>query len=271
MPKLQAASRASGGNESDDYAIPYHRLSVPSAPEVYFDTNAFRDLFRDKQPAREAYLRLALRRAVRLRRIRVITSVVTIEELGAIARSDWLRYGRVTAFVFSVIRGGLLTSNIELLTRELRRGRRLRGPERFVSPSDQLELRLTCRSGQAAVLESSVLAGQRARESTAKHRLRIPEILSDLSADGRNALEEVRRSDATAAERIDRWTRDVLLKERIGDEAAERYPLRNVPTATNLSRSLSPACGGISRGGGSTKATTWIRTTTRPPATRMSS
>jgi hypothetical protein len=205
-----------------------------TAPEVYFDTNAFRDLFRDRHPAWERYLHVAIRRAVRLRRIHLITSVATIEELGAIAHSDWARYRRVTEFVFATIRGGLLLPSGDLLSEELRRGRRLRGREKFALPADQLALRLTCRRRQDIILEGSALARQRARLSAADHRLRIPQVLTDLSAEGRDAQEELLLADATAAERIDRWTRDELLAERIGAEAAEGYPLSAVPTATNF-------------------------------------
>jgi hypothetical protein len=58
---------------------------MPHIPEVYFDTNAFSDLYRLRDDSRENKLRKDIRAATRNNRVRLVASVWTIEELGGLA------------------------------------------------------------------------------------------------------------------------------------------------------------------------------------------
>src|SRR6266480_120654 len=122
-------------------------------PEIYFDTNAFSDLYRHRVDSRENKLRKRIRATIRNKRLRLVTSVWTIEELGGLAERRWDVYREVTRFVLASTYG-LFEDTGTLLDRELQLGRALSPQERFIPAAAERGLAHTVRRERELVLAS---------------------------------------------------------------------------------------------------------------------
>jgi len=217
---------------------------VNSLPvEVYLETNAVSEFFRTGSD-REGELRKRMKRAVQQRRIRLLTSVWTIEELTGMARAEPEKYKRAIRFVFDVAGPAVVMTSKDLTDAELRRGRALRTTERFVPPGTlstirQAALRLdfAVRVGAdvAEQKDVSVRAGKKMREA-------VWEKLGEVAPDPRAAAREW---GAVREVWTQTWSRDLLRVEfasRGMDPAlATDYELERVPSvvafvAFNLAR-----------------------------------
>jgi predicted nucleic acid-binding protein len=213
------------------------------AVEVYLETNSISDLFRHGSD-HEADLRRRLKRAIRARRLRVLTSVWTVEELTGMARSEPEKYKRAIRFVFDAAGPSVIMPTSDLTAAELRRGRALQGTERFVPwaalaayKRGSLQLDVAARIG-AEVGErkdASVRAGKAMREA----------VWQKLGAVAPDARAGAREWAAAREVWTQTWSRDLLRLEleRLGMDPglAADYPLERVPSivrfvAFNLAR-----------------------------------
>lgn len=214
-------------------------MSGGRALEVYVDTNGWSDLFRARHVHREMQLRRDLRAAARSGRFRFLTSGWAIEELGGIADHDWAKYRRVLRFLFDLVGDGLLLESRKLIDAELNRGRRLRGRERFIAPSD-VKLFREATARPDLVREASAERRARAKASALDGRARRERSLRALAgaSDGETAQSATIRWYASAAAWTEQWARDVLKDrlQRLGRDPAVAltYPLGRVPTAQNF-------------------------------------
>jgi hypothetical protein len=213
--------------------------------EVYLDTNAWSDLFRRTDLEREDRLRRALVASAHDGRYRYVTSGWAIEELGGLAEHDWPKYREMVTFVLDLIGGGLILQSGDLVDRELRVGRPLRGAERFFSigevadwhkATEQPDAVRAASAETRARKRASVLDGRARRESSIAKLEDL--IRGDPNATARDGSAATREWYAEAPTWIEEWGRDVLAGRLvgIGRDAAEAttYPLDQVPTVRNV-------------------------------------
>lgn len=213
-------------------------LAVHEPRDVYVDTNGFSDLFR-KATAEYAQMRDRLVASARSGRHRFVTSRWTIEELGGIAEHDWDKYERTLAFVFGLVRDGVLVESDELVERELVYGRPLRGAERFVTAETIAELRRVT-SSPDDVKAAYAVSHKKAVRSEGHWRALRERAWRDLApiADDNDPQRAVRDWWQDAAARIDDWSHDELVNRMraagFQETGAKMYPLYLVPTVRNL-------------------------------------
>lgn len=218
---------------------------MSGAPEVYFDTNAWSDLFRRKDLAGEERLRRELVNSALAARYRYVTSGWAIEEIGGIAKSNWSKYRQVVTFILGLVGGGLILQTGDLVDRELRAGRRLRGDERFFSKQEIADWHEVTQQPKAVRdsyeelhdrKRASVIDGRGRRESV---RAKLEDVIrADPNATARDASAATLEWHANGRQWIEAWSRDALKDRlrRLGRDPAEAatYPLERVPTITNV-------------------------------------
>ena len=220
-------------------------MSHPRELEVYIDTNGWSDLFRGQSPSQEAQLRRDLRTAARERRVRFITSGWTIDELGGIAKHNWRKYRHVVDFTLTLIDDALIVDTRELVERELRLRRPLRGRERFFSSTD-LGKWHHATTRRELVREASAEFRGRADASAKDNQARRESaraalwdaILGDPGATAKDPMAAALEWFANPGERIDDWTRNELANRMrvagLDPAAALTYPLKWVPSLWNF-------------------------------------
>lgn len=93
---------------------------------AYLDTNAVSNLVTGQGSAGSALIK-----AVRQRRIEIITSLAVIEELCGIACKNWGQYCDTLVYLWEVARCNQLLTHTDLMKEEIRVGRKLRAFEPF--------------------------------------------------------------------------------------------------------------------------------------------
>lgn len=215
------------------------------APEVYLDTNAWSDLFRRTDVDRESRLRQDLVASARAGQYRYVTSGWAIEELGGIAQHDWPKYLEVVTFALELIGGKLILQTGDLVERELRAGRPLRGDERFFSMQEMADWRRVTQQPDAvrdasaefrARAQASMIDGRARREDA--HAKLAELIRNDPNATARDPSAATLEWHAKLPTWIEGWSRDALANRlrKIGRDPAEAqtYALDRVPTVRNM-------------------------------------
>jgi hypothetical protein len=184
--------------------------------DVYFDTNAFSDLFRHVDEPLEARRRRRIRDAVRSKRIRLLTAGWTIEELGGLAESRWDVYHEITEFVFANA-DGLFEETGTLVERELQLGRPLTRRELFIPGAQERLLRAATRRQRRLVIDSYKEHQDRATASRGKQLENRVHALAKISAqeisDGLTAGEGMTLWCSDLARFIKKWTAEYTLRE----------------------------------------------------------
>jgi hypothetical protein len=217
-------------------------------PEIYFDTNAFSDLYRHWAVSPENKLRKLIRAAARNNRIRLVTSVWTIEELGGLAERRWDVYHEVTRFVLASTYG-LFEDTGTLLDRELQLGRALTPQERFIPGAAERALAHAVRRERSLVLDSYVEHRRRAENAMTKQTSDRVDALASVAVqeviDGIQPGEGMEAWCRDLPRFIEEWTADLISAQlrRNRLEATLPHPLDSAPTALNfVAYSLARVC-----------------------------
>lgn len=221
---------------------------MPTPLDVYFDTNAFSDLFRGESAARERALRLDLKRATRAGQLRLVTSGWTLEELGGLAASHWDVYRAIGRFLLDVV-SDIFEDTRVLQERELRTGRPLRRHERCIGNAELRLLRHGIRQQRNAVIEAYAEHRHRAEAAQSGHKATRVISLEKLSAqeqfDGVDRGDGMRMWCDELPRFIQSWTADLVADRakslRIAPPTADLR--ERVPTAWNfVAFSLARLC-----------------------------
>jgi predicted nucleic acid-binding protein len=203
--------------------------------EVYFDTNAFSDLFRPDSDLRGQALRRDIRAATRSGKFSLVTSVWVLDELGGLAADRWELYRKVMRFLLENV-GVVFDETVNLVMKEVRLNRRLKGLERAVDPATLASVTASLGLEREAVIRAYEAHRKRSRERLHEQQIQRQETLARLLSSGYDTREAMRDWSGRSPQLLDSWAREVL----DGVMAAHGQPplpadesLQRVPSAVN--------------------------------------